>query len=105
MNVGGIMSDKRYVGMQICPVCRKESTGILLDRGLKDSLPRESLGIEPCDKCKDKYLKNGTMLINPETMDLKIIKDSAFKRIFNKDIPKKKIAFCEQGVLDFLVEK
>jgi hypothetical protein len=95
--------EKSYVGMQMCPICKKEATGILMDRRLKASLPRQSLGVEPCDKCRKKYLKNGILMINPYTGSLVVIRESAFKRIFkNTPVPPKRIAFAQEEVLQRL---
>ena len=91
--------EKSHVGMLMCPICRKEATSILIDKKLRNILPRETIGIEPCEKCKKKYLKEGILLINPNSGSLVVIKESAFKRIFNKPIPPQRIAFAEEEVL------
>jgi hypothetical protein len=95
--------DKSYVTLEICPICQKDTGSILLDRRLKDTF--ESKTINPtkvCDDCKKKYLNKGVMIINPETCRLVVIKDSVFKKIMNVPIPKSKIAFAHDDVLDKL---
>lgn len=89
--------------MEICPICRKETGTILMDRRLKDTFNRHTMnpGVV-CDECKEKYLSVGVMLINPENGKLSVIKDEAFKRIFNKPIPSGKIAFADDEVLNML---
>jgi len=96
--------EKSYVGMLVCPICH-DAKSVLLDRRLKDSLPRMTADVKPCEKCSKKYLSRGVMLINPENGNLTVIKDSAFKRIFDRQTPEQKIAFCEQKVLERLTQK
>jgi deoxycytidylate deaminase len=63
--------------------------------------------IEPCEVCKEKYLKSGVLLVEGEktekgmniTGSFTVLKDEAFKRIFNQEIPSKKICFVEIGLL------
>jgi hypothetical protein len=95
--------DKSYVTLEICPICKKDTGIILLDRRLKDTF--ESKTINPtnvCDDCRKKYLTKGVMIINPETCRLIVLKDSAFKKVMNCLIPKNKIAFAHDDVLDKL---
>ena len=96
--------DKSYVTLEICPICKKDTGTILLDRRLKDTF--ESKTINPtnvCDDCRKKYLSKGVMIINPETCRLVVLKDSAFKKVMpNYAIPAKKILFAHDDVLDKL---
>jgi transcriptional regulator NrdR family protein len=97
------MSEKSYVSMGLCPICRKENGTILMDRRIKDSLERFT--IDPthvCDKCKEKYLERGVMLIEPHNGNLIVLKDEAFQQMFDKKLPKEKIAFVTQELLDSL---
>lgn len=94
---------KSYVTMAVCPICHKENGTILMDRRLKDTFNKYT--VDPagvCDKCKEEYLSKGVLLIDPKKGDLTVIKDGAFKRIFDKEIPKGKIAFVESGVFQKL---
>jgi len=87
--------EKSHVSLLICVICN-EGTGVLLDRRLQKSLePRTTSPTEVCEKCREKYLKNGTMLINPKTGRLAVIRDEAFKRVFPKMSAPKKICFVE----------
>jgi len=99
------MEDKSYVTLAICPICKKETGTILMDRRLKPTFSHQTLTPEPCDKCRKKYLTKGVMLLCPDTGSLLVLKESAFKRLFNKPIPKGKICFTEQAVLDNLNQK
>lgn len=93
---------KSYVTIQICPICQGEM-GLLLDRRLKDSFEMKTcIPGEVCDDCKKKYLTEGIMLINPENGKLAVIKEEAFVRIFDKNIPPKRIAFTDDEVLEQL---
>lgn len=62
--------------------------------------------LEPCDECKEKYLKNGVLLVEADenniTGSFAVIKDEAFKRIFDCDIPEHKICYVEIGILEKL---
>lgn len=98
------MSDKSYVTMALCPICKGETDFLLLDRRLRPTFERYTITHEPCDKCREKYLKKGTMLMNPKTGSLVVLKDSAFKRVINKPIPKGKICFVDEEVLIKLQE-
>jgi hypothetical protein len=55
-----------------------------------------------CDKCRKKYLTLGVLLVNPKSGDLVVLKNEAFKRIFGKELPKQRIAYCDQEVIDQL---
>lgn len=99
------MDDKSYVGMATCFVCGKPKH-ILLDRRMKDSLPREACyDREPCDECKG-YIKQGVILIsvkdgeksdNPyRTGGWCVITKEAFSRMF-PDVENKGIAFLEDS--------
>ena len=96
------MMDKSYVTLATCPICGEENGSLLLDKRLRPKFEMHTPTLDPCDKCKEKYLKTGTLLINPQNGDLIILKDEAFDRIFNKPRPTGKICFCEQEVLDNL---
>jgi len=96
---------KSYVTMEKCVICGKSTNALFLDMRLKDTFDTcTTTPTSLCDECKEKYLKNGVMLINPETGKLVVIKDSAFKRIFDKPIPKHKIAFTDNEVLSALTK-
>lgn len=93
---------KSYVTIAVCPICHKETGELLLDRRLRNKFNMHTVTPNPCDKCKEKYLKKGVMLINPQNGRLAVIKTSAFKRIFNAKVPTKKIAYTDDEVLDKL---
>lgn len=96
------MNEKSYVTLAVCPICKKETGTLLLDKRLKDRFEMHTITPEVCKKCEKKYLKEGVMLMNPETGALVVIKVEAFKRIFDKPVPPKHICFTEQAVLDYL---
>lgn len=89
-----------------CFVCREDTGEIaLLGAGYKGEAPMHMVtSIEPCEKCREKYLTNGTMLVEADwekkpTGNFTIIKDEAFQKMFGQDVPKHKIAFVEEGLL------
>lgn len=100
-----------HVGMYNCLICNKP-IGILLDKRLKNSLPKEQRTLEVCDKCMAKYLKEGVCMIEAEPIkengkegfetngSFAVIKDNAFKQLFpNMEIPEHKRVFVEIGLL------
>jgi hypothetical protein len=103
--------------MPLCIVCGKETGEIaLLGASYKEEAPRTMvLGIEPCTPCRKEYLKEGVMLVEADqtygemgkkkqhpTGRIMIIKEEAYKDIFSQDIPPRRIAMCERGVLQQL---
>lgn len=107
------MEDKSHVGMSQCFICG-EVKEILLDRRLKNTLPRMACyDKEPCDKCKD-WTKQGIIFIsvaNGESGDNPyrtggwcVIKEKAVSKMISgellKDVLKKRICFIEDEVWD-----
>lgn len=95
------MSDKSYVTMEICPICKKETGSIMMDRMIRPVFDIHTINpTTTCTECKEKYLTIGVMLINPKTCSLAIIKDEAFIKMFNKKLPKHKIAFADEEIIE-----
>ena len=94
--------DKSYVTLAVCPICQKDTGELLLDRRLRPKFEMHTITPNPCDKCRKKYLSKEVMIMNPNTGRLVVLKDSAFERIMNVPIPKGKIAFAEDELLDKL---
>jgi len=93
--------EKSYVTLVLCPICRKENGELLMDRRLKPTFEMHTIvpyGV--CDKCRKEYLSKGVLLINPQTCRLMVLKDDAYKGLFNKPIPPQRIAYCEEEVLE-----
>jgi len=95
---------KSYVTMALCPICGKSNGELLLDRRLRDTF--EHYTVNPsgvCDECREKYLKEGVMFINPETGSLYVIKEEAARRVLsdsNVSFPEKeRIVFCDEGII------
>ena len=90
-----------------CIICGKEKNEIvLLGSAYKEQAPMQMVtSLEPCDDCKEKYLKEVVLLIEsdngktPSTGNLAVIKVEAFKKIFNVEVPIHHIAFVETGML------
>jgi hypothetical protein len=102
LNARKTIMDKSFVTMATCPICQKDTGTILLDRRLKARFDMHTPTPEPCDNCKKNYLKKGVLLLNPHTGALVVIKNKAFRMLFNKSMPKNKVAFCEQEILDYI---
>ena len=92
--------DKSYVTMAICPICHEETGDILMDTHLRDRFEMRTITPEPCETCREKYLSVGVLIMAPETGRVAVIKDEAFLNLFNMELPHKKIAFCEEAVMD-----
>jgi len=65
--------DKSYVGMARCFFCQKEDK-ILLDRTLRDSLPRDCgvIDLDPCTECAG-YMKQGILLISVRVGEMEAV--------------------------------
>jgi len=94
--------DKSYVTLAVCPICQKDTGEILLDKRLRDTFEMRTVTPDPCDECRKKYLSKGVLLISKDTGDLVVIKDKAFTGMFDKPIPKGKIAFCDQEIINHI---
>ena len=70
-----------------------------MDKRLREVFEMKTMTPIPCEKCRNKYLKKGVMLINPETCSLVVIKDRAYHNLFEGKIPEKRIAFCDEAVV------
>lgn len=86
----------------VCPICQEETGDLLMDRRIKDTFERHTMTPNPCEKCKEKYLKTGVLLIDPKSCSLVVLKQSAFKRIFNQPVPKSHICYVERELLEKL---
>lgn len=99
-----------------CIVCGEDTGEIaLLGNHYKGEAPMHMVtSIEPCEKCREKYLAEGTMLMEATedwsksklgtprrepTGNFCIIKDEAFQTLFNQKPPTGKIALVEEGLL------
>ena len=92
-----------------CPLCGKEKNEIaLLGGAMKEQAPMKMvIDDEPCEECKEMMnagiliisVKDGSDKKNPYRTGLKAaIKEEAFEKIFG-EIPKKRVAFIEDGAL------
>jgi len=95
--------------MPVCIVCGKEKGEIvLLGAAYKEQAPMHMLfDPEPCDACRKKYLEKGKGVLLAEAESDKrltgrcwVIKEAAFKKIFNVPLPPKRIAFAEVGLAE-----
>ena len=96
--------------LSTCIICGKETGEIaLLGAAYKGEAPMHMVtGLEPCDKCKEDYLKEGVLLLETDenrvpTGSLVVIKVEAFSKVCNKvPIPPRHIALVEQGMFEQL---
>jgi len=95
--------DKSYVTMEVCPICKGDTGNILIDRRIKDVFEKRTINPRnTCNKCREIYLKEGVLIINPETVSLVVLKEEAFSRLFNIPIPNGKIVFTHEDVIQQL---
>jgi len=98
--------DKSYVTMEVCPICKGDTGNILIDRRIKDVFEKRTINPRnTCKDCKETYLKNGVLIINPETVSLVVLKEEAFSRLFNIPIPNGKIVFAHEDVIQQLTKE
>ena len=81
------------------------------NNGLKEMhLVFDQFKFPACEKCNKEYLEKGVCLVradreNEQTKiygDINVVKEEAFKRIFNTDIPKSRKCFVETAAWDKL---
>lgn len=83
-----------------CMICHKEEI-LMAKKNSKHPLPpKGSILPQVCDECREKYLKQGVLLVNPDNGRLVVIKDEAFNKMFDQPIPEGKIAYTDDQVLD-----
>jgi len=85
-----------------CMICRED---VILMAMKNNTILPENNTIMPqvCEKCTEKYLNEGILLINPDNGALVVIKDNLFSQIFEgTSIPDGRICFTDQNVLDFI---
>lgn len=93
-----------------CIICGKDKNEIaLLGAGYKGKAPMHMVtSVEPCEACRKKFLDKGVLLLEGEqtpkgpvpTGKLVVLKNKAFKGMFNTDVPKRKIAFVDKEVFE-----
>jgi len=94
----------------VCFVCGKpKNEVVLLGAGYKEEAPMHlCIDKEPCEECK-RLASKGVMLVevqdntdkeNPyKTGKIIVVKEEAYKHIFNTEVPPKRIAFIEETAL------
>lgn len=100
------MSDGNYVAMLACPICQ-QSTELIIDTKMRPVFENREV-VDPrhvCPDCREKYLKVGTMLINPETLSIVVIVDDMFTQLFGRSPPSQKIAFADEDVIQWIIHQ
>jgi len=73
--------------------------------------PQTAFPTQICDKCKENYLSKGVLLLARQgekgdfTGQLAVIKDEAYRRIFNMPIPMGKIVAVEASALERMLKE
>jgi len=96
--------------VRVCVICGGKRAGGPSRRSFVDD-------IEPCSKCRKKYLSKGVLLVeakedraHPEdtptmTGSVLVLKNDAFKQLFEMPIPPRKIAFVEVGIIEMIANE
>jgi hypothetical protein len=91
-------------------ICRREVI-MMARKNTKEKLPERGTVLpQVCEECREKYLKEGILLINPDNGRLIVLREEAFKHFFRDDETraetiKRRIAWTEDAVLDMLFKK
>ena len=96
--------------VRVCVICGAKKADGPIQRRLEDDF-------EPCAKCRKKYLSKGVLLVeaiedkvHPEntptmTGSVLVLKNDAFKQLFEMPIPPRKIAFVEVGIIEMIANE
>lgn len=103
--------DLTHVAMSVCPICGEE-TGVILSTAIENGELKKIFDrkyyVDPtivCPTCREKYLTNGIMLINPQSGNLAVLKLSAYERLFpNQVITDDHIVFADEPLIEMLVK-
>lgn len=95
----------------VCIICG-EDKGLIafLGANYKGEAPRKMImDIEPCDKCKEKYLNTGVAIFEADpdgrgnpipTGNFIVIRDEVYEQIFQDKVPGPKIALMSSAEFD-----
>ena len=103
--------DLTHVAMSVCPICGEE-TGVVLsitiEKGELKKVFDRKYYVDPtivCPTCRQKYLTNGIMLINPQSGSLAVLTLSAYERMFpGQVITDDHIVFADEELVEMLVK-
>jgi len=95
-------ADKSYVTIEKCLICRGDTGALVLDKRMRPTFEmRTSFPNSVCRSCRKKYIEGkGVMLLDTSSGKLVVIKDEAFKRIFNAKIPSSRISLVDENMFD-----
>lgn len=90
-----------------CMICHEEQILIATKDQRQPLPPKDSILPQVCEECTKKYLKEGILIVNPNTGKLAVLKEEAFVKIFSGVDTKKalemRVCFAEEQVLDMLL--
>jgi len=103
--------DLTHVAMSVCPICGEE-TGVILSTAIENGKLKKVFDhkyyVDPtivCPTCREKYLTNGIMLINPQSCNLAVLKLSAYERMFpTQVITDDRIVFADDALIEMLMK-
>ncbi len=103
--------DPTHVAMAVCPICG-ETSGVILSTEIENGHLKKVFTrkyyVDPtivCPACREKYLTDGILLINPESCNLAVLKLSAYERIFpGQVITDDHIVFADEALIETLMK-
>lgn len=101
--------DLSHVALVVCPICGQDS-GVVLSTTIENNELKKVFDkkryVDPtivCPKCREKYLKEGILLINPHTLNLVVLRLDAYMRNFpNQVITDDHIIFADNELITIL---
>ena len=94
-----------FVAMVGCPICGNP-VSIAMDKRLCNRFEYGTKYVDPsevCSGCREKYLSDGVLIINPETGSMIVITEEAYNRLIDVPFDERRIVFCEEAVIDKLM--
>ena len=95
-----------HTAIVVCPICHQDA-GVVLSTTIENNELKKIFDhkhyVDPslvCPDCREKYLQKGIMLINPDTLNLVVIKLDAYMRLFpNQVVTDDHIVFAEDKLI------
>jgi hypothetical protein len=87
-----------------CVICQREVI-LMAKRDMKEPLPPNGCVLpRVCEECRKKYLSEGILLICLETGSFAVLKDEAFKRLFDRELPHMRVARTDDAVIKKIIQ-
>lgn len=90
-----------WVAMVLCPICGKDNY-IAMDKRACNRFRYGEKLVDPgevCPACRETYLTDGVLIINPETGSMVVITTTAYDRLIDVPYDDRRIVFCDEAVI------